>query len=566
MKVSPGEWLKVTSDNQHFLIMTSSRKGFTGEIRIGTCMGSYVCNNPQCPFVRTSQNQAPNKVSWHILRGQRGVRICTICDHIGEREGCGCKKLIEYNPHLQEASVYYIGNHKCWPKVDTRTRSWDIRKKIQEGKLQGSAKEVAINQISSFIESGDMEGVAKECNTWVDRCTVERELQYSKPNHGIDNNSFDVVGLVKRKTDQGDPYYIYEIGNKNYTTDDVCDYVFKTSRKIALMAINMDQDGPENILQMENAYFDATHSWVHGFKTIGLWLVHPAMLQILHLASMELRSENHVEISHFFALFNRVLSQVKGQPGYKFNPCFFICNEGGANWKALHHIYGEQFTEGRVQGCQWHFQSDVRNHVNKVGPDERENFSRYCDKLCECTTVVQYDEIFAELRKIGEKYSEIKAFLKYWDFRKSHVFGPFRGYGVPGVNLSEPANQTFKPPQKLSLIEAAKYDVATMMWQETQIDLFERNLLKYSGRGPSKGVRDSKEHAGQMKVAADFVNIFDDHRAVMMEAEEAINPAKYVQKKGTHRAPVSKKKKKGRYRKPHRKHSWRKNKRKREEN
>ena len=82
MKVSPGEWLKATSDNQHFLIMTSSCEGFTGKIRIGTCMGSYVYNNPQCPFVRTSQNQAPNKVSWHILRGQRGVHICTICDHI----------------------------------------------------------------------------------------------------------------------------------------------------------------------------------------------------------------------------------------------------------------------------------------------------------------------------------------------------------------------------------------------------------------------------------------------------------------------------------------------------
>ena len=92
MKVSPGEWLKVTSDNQHFLIMTSSREGFMGKIRIGTCMGSYICNNPQCPFVQTSQNQAPNKVSWCIPRGQRGVHICTICDHIGEREGCGCKK------------------------------------------------------------------------------------------------------------------------------------------------------------------------------------------------------------------------------------------------------------------------------------------------------------------------------------------------------------------------------------------------------------------------------------------------------------------------------------------
>ena len=103
-----------------------------------------------------------------------------------------------------------------------------------------------------------------------------------------------------------------------------------------------------------------------------------------------------------------------------------------------------------------------------------------------------------------KKYPEIKAFLRYWDFRKSHVFGPFRGCGVPGVNLAEPANRTFKPPQKLSLVEAAKYDVATLMWQETQIDLFERNLLKCSGCGPSKGVRDSKKHARQMKVAADF--------------------------------------------------------------
>ena len=125
----------------------------------------------------------------------------------------------------------------------------------------------------------------------------------------------------------------------------------------------MDQDGPDNILQMENAYFDATHSCVHGFKTMGLWMVHLAMLQILRLASMELQSENYIEISRFFTLFNRVCSHVKGESGYKFNPCFFICDEGGANWKALHHIYGQQFTEAHIRGCQWHFKSDVRNYV-----------------------------------------------------------------------------------------------------------------------------------------------------------------------------------------------------------
>ena len=33
------------------------------------------------------------------------------------------------------------------------------------------------------------------------------------------------------------------------------------------MALQMDVEGPENILQLENAYFDATHTRVYGFKT-----------------------------------------------------------------------------------------------------------------------------------------------------------------------------------------------------------------------------------------------------------------------------------------------------------
>ena len=57
----------------------------------------------------------------------------------------------------------------------------------------------------------------------------------------------------------------------------------------------MDQDGESNILQMENAYFDASHTRVYGFKTFALWLLHPAMKQVLRLASMELHSENTVQ-------------------------------------------------------------------------------------------------------------------------------------------------------------------------------------------------------------------------------------------------------------------------------
>ena len=53
------------------------------------------------------------------------------------------------------------------------------------------------------------------------------------------------------------------------------------------LAIKMDIDGDENIMQTENAYFDATHR-VHGFKSFGLWVYHPSMWRILCLASMEI--------------------------------------------------------------------------------------------------------------------------------------------------------------------------------------------------------------------------------------------------------------------------------------
>ena len=61
-----GNWLNATADLHHFHVLTLSHEGFDGERRIGLCLGSYVCHNTECPFVKTSKNSVPNKVSWHI--------------------------------------------------------------------------------------------------------------------------------------------------------------------------------------------------------------------------------------------------------------------------------------------------------------------------------------------------------------------------------------------------------------------------------------------------------------------------------------------------------------------
>ena len=374
--------------------------------------------------------------------------MCSICDTIGHREGCGARKLVEYDEILGVATVYHIANHKCGLQLDINKRNSLIKKRIQERNLSGPAKQLSIQEIAKFIEAGSMDLAAAEAECWVDRKAIKRQMDKVTPEAGADHNSFDAVGIAKKTTDKRDKYYIYNIGNKNFADlSDVSatDHVFKSSLNMAEIALQMNKDALENLLQLENAYFNATHMRVCGFKTFGLWRIHPAMKQILCLASVEIRSENYVHISVFFQLFNRMLSEVKGED-VMFKPRYFVCDEGGTNYKAIHEVYGDKFCKERVKGCQWHFKSDIHKQAQKVGVNKRDQFEEICNEMCCVMTVAGFNMLMAELKEIAEKYQELQGFVAYWEPRKGHVFAPFRGGGLPGLNMSEPGNVTFKPP------------------------------------------------------------------------------------------------------------------------
>ena len=222
---------------------------------------------------------------------------------------------------------------------------------------------------------------------------------------------------------------------------------------------------------------------------------------------MELRSENHKDIALFFSLFNEILSTVRGVPNYKFNPRYFVCDEAGANYKA----------------------------ITKLVPEDQDTFVKTCYAMCDVTTVADYNRLKQVLDDLAERNPEIKPFAMYWDPRRSHIFKPFRGSGLLGVNMSEQGNVT---SQTMRLVYAAKYDVATMFKQEKEIELFEHNLLKCAGRGQSAGVRNSKDRAQQIKVAEDFVNILDHEEDVLAEAEQGNKPSMFIPKSDAkHRAP-----------------------------
>ncbi len=153
-----------------------------------------------------------------------------------------------------------------------------------------------------------------------------------------DVHSFDMVCNLKKESNKHNPYWIYKVnwGAANNSLD----YVFKTSCEMAKIGISMDINGDiDSLLANEPCYFDIVHIWVDGFKSFALWVLHPVTHSVVWLANMEMRTENVYDISIFFQLWNEVLADVKGEPGYHFNLTRFMCGSAGANFQGIQCIY-----------------------------------------------------------------------------------------------------------------------------------------------------------------------------------------------------------------------------------
>ena len=100
--------------------------------------------------------------------------------------------------------------------------------------------------------------------------------------------------------------------------------MFKSSKMAAQLALKMDinlqHDEEASTMVEEYAYMDAMHTRVKGYKTLTLWTYHHGMQHVMHLATMEAERENTEFFSLFLTLWNNLLAEVSGIPGYKFNP------------------------------------------------------------------------------------------------------------------------------------------------------------------------------------------------------------------------------------------------------
>ena len=119
-------------------------------------------------------------------------------------------------------------------------------------------------------------------------------------------------------------------------------------------------------------------------------------------------------MSIFFTLFNEILEKVTGKKGFKFSPRCFVYDEGGANFTGLKEVYGEEFVQGRVYGCQWHFNNDVQNKAAKISdPVLKQKFTDTCKKLFEVTKASNYNILKLMLDEMAKLHPDLKPWIAW---------------------------------------------------------------------------------------------------------------------------------------------------------
>ena len=102
-----------------------------------------------------------------------------------------------------------------------------------------------------------------------------------------------------------------------------------------------------------------------------------------------------------------------------------MCDEGGANYRAVREVYGEEFCRGQVRGCQFHFKQQVQKQKHQIPEESRDQFIQICNQLCLVTTVARYEILKGKLEEMARRTPSLWSWIEWWDIRKAHIFGPF---------------------------------------------------------------------------------------------------------------------------------------------
>ena len=399
--------------------------------RYADCKGSYLCRNEKCPY--KLQYGVINKTQFE--KKKDGRMVCKGCGLAGGFLECPARRYISYGK--RSVTVYHCGEHTCPVIKGTGKNAQHIEQLVRDNPNIKPSEIQSACVLSAFRQELDWNEVEKRVESTLDRNWIANTKKKFKKEMEPVGHDFEAVAVFKEYCDKRDKFFIYKLNDRRGNPD-LPSFVFKTSETKARMAIHMNRGG-DHFLSEEFCFFDGKRKRCRGFVTLTASVYHPLLRKQITLAIMESESENTVNVTLFWTLFNEVITKVSKNQVVKFDPVGWCTDMAGANLAGIANVFGEE-SKNRIKSCEFHFKEHRNRMSRKLDPESSDVFRNLCNRLLQSETTDAYDKVKSEMDSFIAETKErayLKSWLAWWHDRRGFIFRAFAPSASPQMNQAE---------------------------------------------------------------------------------------------------------------------------------
>ena len=232
------DYIDKAKDGRWFEMHTSSRKGLVGKRKAGTCQGSLMCENTNCPKLLSEGIPNTNEFT-----KDSSVDVCKCCGYYVYRAYCGALKVIEYDHETSMMTFLYQGEHNCRPKPNRRKKFDEIRDITKNDTSIRTPADARRQVIKSLLAKGKVSEAVRVSRKMDDTSLLEKMRYMSKEANTCKGTEDDIEAFrnlktLKQDTDKVDTNLIYAMNCSEINSGET--YVFKTSSYLLELATKMD--------------------------------------------------------------------------------------------------------------------------------------------------------------------------------------------------------------------------------------------------------------------------------------------------------------------------------------
>ena len=170
MKCEDDFWIDSVSDGHWWKVVQSSRKDLQGERKFATCLGSYICNNPECPKYTTEKVK-------NLMDFKHGPKVSytyKICGYYVTREHCGTLKAVEHDEGFGCITIYHTGAHICNVKPEKVNQLKFVHKELLNWDLCKTPRELKYDVVGYYLNEGDVDKAYEVAQKMDDDSIIEK--------------------------------------------------------------------------------------------------------------------------------------------------------------------------------------------------------------------------------------------------------------------------------------------------------------------------------------------------------------------------------------------------------